>query len=178
MAGALVAGLLACTTPLTDPPVGSGWLQLDGSRIELDVVDCALISGRLIDEVPAGGSEISLVAEGRDGDERPVLVVVRRGTDIVAPHRFDVLEVTIGEVERDLEVLVLVRGFDRDTGTWNQIDPNAARARRDVDGPLVTVDGAGLRAHSTVSLDASAQRIPVTLEAACPPVLHADPGLA
>ncbi len=178
MAGALVAGLLACTAPFAERPVGQGRLQLDGSRIELDVVDCALISGRLIDELPAGGSEVSLVATGRDSDERPVHVVVRRGTDVVAPHRFDVLEVSIGEVEQDLEVLVLVRGFDRDTGAWSQIDPDAPGARRDVDGPLVRVDGARLRAHSTVSLDASGQRVPVALEAACPPVSHADPGLA
>jgi len=178
VAGALAAGLLACTGPLAQDRVGHGWLQLDGSRIALEVRDCALISGRLIEELPAGGSEVSLIAEGRDGDGQPVRVVVRRGTDVVAPHRFDVLEVAIGEVDGDLEVLVLVRGFDRDTGAWSQIDPDAPGARRDVDGPLIRVDGAGLRARRALGRDGRGQQVPIALEAMCPPVSHADPGLA
>lgn len=178
VAGALVAGLLACSGPVAEQPVGRGLLQLDASRIELDVVHCALTAGRLIDEVPAGGSEVSLIAEGRDRDERPVRVVARRGTDVVAPHRFDVLEVSVGEVERDLEVLVLLRGFDRDSGDWSQIDPDAPGARRDVDGPLFAVEGVGLRARGTARLDAGGERVPIRLEAVCPPALDADPGLA
>lgn len=178
VAGALVAGLLACTAPATDPLVGRGWLELGGARIDLDVLECALLSGRLIDQLPAGGSEISLIAEGRARDQRPVRVVARRGTDVVAPHRFHVLEVAIGEVQRDLEVLVLLRGFDRDTGGWSQIDPDAPLARRDVDGPLFSVDGTHLRARTTASLGAGRPRVAVVLEAGCPPVTQADPGVA
>lgn len=177
MAGALVAGLLGCS-PTAEQLVGQGWLQLDEARIELDVTECALLAGHLIDQVPAGGSEVSLVAEGRSADQRPVRVVARRGTDVVAPHRFDVLEVEVGEVEGDLRVLVLLRGFDRDTGRWSQIDPDAPLARRDVDGPLFAVDGAELRAHTTAVLEPGGDLVPIVLEAGCPPATDADPGVA
>jgi len=178
VAGALVAGLLGCTAPSGDQLVGRGWLQLDQARIELEVTECALLAGHLIDRLPAGGSEVSLVAEGRDQDQRPVRVVARRGTDVVAPHRFHVLEVMIGEVERDLRVLVLLRGFDRATGRWSQIDPDAPSARGDVEGPLFAVDGAGLRARTAATLEPGGERVTVALVASCPPAAGADPGLA
>lgn len=177
MAGALVVGLIACSAPGGDRLLGRGWLELDGDRIDLAVTECALVAGRLIDRIPSGGSEVSLVAEGRD-DGREVRVVARRGTDVVAPHRFHVLEVAIGEVERDLEVLVVLRGYDRATDAWSQIDPDAPLARRDVDGPLFAVEGRHLHARATTSLRPGSDRILLVLEASCPPVVDADPGVA
>ena len=179
VAGALLATVLGCAGP--DPSgsaAGRATLELDGSTIDLAVTRCALLGGRFLENLPPGGVEVSLVAEGRDTDGSPVRVIARRGTDEVAPHRFDLLEVAVGEVERHLEVLVVLRGFDRDTGTWTQVDPDAPDARRPVPGPLVDVDGTRLRARSVAPAPADGRRVPVSLEATCPPQLGPDPDLA
>lgn len=179
VAGALLATLLSCAGP--DPSVsasGRATLELDGAAIDLDVTGCALLGGRFLEELPAGGVEVSLVAEGHDADGSPVRVIARRGTDEVAPHRFDLLEVAVGEVEHHLEVLVVLRGFDRDTGTWTQVDPDAPDARRPVTGPLFDVDGTRLTAQSAAPTSTDGRRVPVSLEATCPPQLGPDPGLA
>ena len=179
VAGVLLASLLGCAGP--DPAgaaAGRATLQLDGAEIDLAVTRCALLAGRLLDELPVGGTEVTLVAEGRDDDGSPVRVIARRGTDEVAPHRFDLLEVAVGEVAHHLEVLVVLRGFDRDSGTWTQIDPDAPDARRPVAGPLFAVDGTRLTARSRAPAPTDGRRVPVALEATCPPKPGADPGLA
>ena len=180
VAGVLLAALLGCAGP--DPAStasGRATLQFDGVKIGLDVTGCALLNGRFLEDLPPGGAEVSLVAEGRDVDGSPVRVTARRGTDEVAPHRFDLLEIAVGEVERHLEVLVVLRGLDRDTGTWTQVDPDAPDARRPVAGPLFDVDGTRLTAARSVApTPADGRRIAVSLEATCPPQLGSDPGLA
>ncbi|GEM_PF-1973560 len=179
VAGAMLATLLGCAGP--DPSgstTGRATLVLNGASIDLEVTGCALLGGRFLEELPAGGVEVSLVAEGRDADGSPVRVIARRGTDEVAPHRYDLLEVAVGEVEHHLEVLVVLRGFDRDTGTWTQVDPDAPGARRPVAGPLFDVEGTRLTARSVAPTPTDGRRVPVSLEATCPPQLGPDPGLA
>ena len=179
VAGAMLATLLGCAGP--DPSgstTGRATLVLNGASIDLEVTGCALLGGRFLEELPAGGVEVSLVAEGRDADGSPVRVIARRGTDEVAPHRFDLLEVAVGEVEHHLEVLVVLRGFDRDTGTWTQVDPDAPDARRPVAGPLFDVEGARLTARSVTPAPDDGRPVPLSLEATCPPQLGPDPGLA
>jgi hypothetical protein len=179
VAGALLATLLGRASPdPSGPATGQATLELDGSRIDLAVTRCALLGGRFLEQLPPGGVEVSLVADGRDADGSPVRVIARRGTDEVAPHRFDLLEVAVGEVEHHLEVLVVLRGFDRDTGSWTQVDPDAPDARRPVTGPLFDLDGTRLRARSVAPAPTDGRPVPVSLEATCPTQLGPDPGLA
>ena len=175
----LLAVLLAACAPTAgDRAVGPATLHLAATRMELAVTACALIGGRLLEELPEGGAEVAVIAEGHDDTGIPVRVTARRGTDVVAPHRFEVLEITWGEVSDHLEVVVVLRGFDRATATWTQVDPDVPGARRAVPQGLFEIDGARLVARGTAVRAAGEGAVPVAFEALCPPQLERDPGLA
>ncbi len=176
---ACVAVLLtACSGPLAEPVVGPAILALGDEEVELAVTACTLVGGRLMEELPEGGAEVTVVAEGPDHTGRPLRVTARRGTDVVAPHRFELLEISRGDVEERIEVIVVLRGWDRDTGTWTQIDPDAPRARQVVAQGLFEIDGARLATHAAGARAGDGRRIPVRFEAVCPPQLERDPGVA
>ncbi len=87
--------LAACAPTAGDRAVGPATLHLAATRMELAVTSCALIGGRLLEELPEGGAEVAVIAEGHDDTGVPVRVTARRGTDVVAPHRFEVLEMIV-----------------------------------------------------------------------------------
>lgn len=170
----------ACTRPLT--VVGSAeptaTLTLDGEPVSLRLTSCGLVNGRLLEALPDGGTEVTLTAHGRLADRRPVAVRVRRGTDMLTPERFELLEVTLGEVDQAIESLVTFRGRDEATGTWTEVDPEAPGARRTVTGGLVEIDGPRLRLATTVSRPSDGRQVILRLDATCPASLELAPGTA
>ena len=203
VAGAVLALAGGCVSNDVEPLTGVATLHLDDDEVDLTVTRCALVGGRLLTALPDGGSELTLVAEGRDAAGTPVRLTIRRGTDVRAPHRFDLVEVSVGEFGEQggldrrgrpagaggsngevavtfpaPEVLVLFRGLDTDTGVWTEIDPSAPTARREVPGALVHVDGAGLTMDGTALRPPDGRRVRVSVAASCPPGLEPAPGTA
>ncbi len=171
---ALVVG--ACAT--VDPTTGPATLHLGDSRLELEVTACSLVAGRLLEALPEGGAEVTVVAEGTDEDGDPVRVTARRGTDVVAPHRFELLEISRGEVSEQLQVMVVLRGYDRTEGTWSQVDPDAPGARVRVPAGLFEIDDARLATRAASAARSDGTEVAVAFEAVCPPQLERDPGVA
>lgn len=176
---ALVAAVVAaCGSPSPGSGLGPAHLAFGDDRLELTVTACTLVAGRLLEEVPAGGSEVTVVAEGQDTAGEPVRVTARRGTDEVAPHRFELLEISRGAVTEGLEVVVLLRGYDRVRDTWTQVDPDAPGARRNVREGLFEIDGARLVSRAASAYAPDGTEVTVAFEAVCPPELERDAGLA
>ena len=121
---------------------------------------------------------MTVVAEGEDAAGEAVRVTARRGTDEVAPHRFELLEVSRGTVTERLEVVVVLRGYDRVRGTWTQVDPDAPGARRNVREGLFEIDGARLASRTASAYTPEGTEVAVAFEAVCPPELERDAGLA
>ena len=181
LTAALVAWvLLGCADPA--PPasagVGSATLEVDGRRIDLDVVSCGLIDGRFMPGPPPTGSERTLLATGQTPADGPVSVSVRRTRDDAAPQRVQTVEISLGDPTQDVRALVLYRGLDEDTGIWSEIDPDAPDPRVTVPGPLLELDGASLRAEGSASLPEDGRRIMVRLDARCPVEVDGAPGVA
>lgn len=153
-------------------------LVLDGERVRLTPTSCALVGARLLERLPAGGSETTLTATGRLEDGRQVQVTVRRGTDELPPERFELLEISLGSIERDVESLVGFRGREEATGAWSQVDPDAAGARRPVPGGFVEVDGPRLVATATLPRPSDGVPVDVRLDVTCPLDLEPAPGTA
>ena len=178
IAALVEAAVAACGGPSPAAGVGPAHLDLGDDRLELTVTACTLVAGRLLEEVPAGGSEVTVVAEGQDAAGEPVRVTARRGTDEVAPHRFELLEISRGAVTEHLEVVVVLRGYDRVRGTWTQVDPDAPGARRRVGAGLFEIDGARLASRAASAYTPDGTEVTVAFEAVCPPELERDAGLA
>lgn len=172
--------LLGCADPIPRTPAaaGSATLEVDGRRIDLDVVSCGLIGGRFMSAPPPTGSERTLLATGETSTDGPVSVAVRRTRDEGAPHHVQTVEISLGDPAEDVRALVLYRGLDADTGTWTEIDPQALDPRVAVPGPLLELDGASLRAEGSASLPEDGRRILVRLEARCPVEVDGTPGVA
>ncbi len=172
--------LIGCADPPAPEPtaVGEAMLEIDGRRIELDVVSCGLIGGRFTETPPPTGSERTLLAAGESATDGPVAVSVRRTRDEVAPQQVQTVEISLGDPEEFVRALVLYRGLDEDTGTWSEIDPDATDARVTVPGPLLELDGASLRAEGAASLPEDGRRVLVRLEARCPIETDGTPGIA
>ncbi|MFP4311969.1 MAG: hypothetical protein ACLFS9_08335 [Nitriliruptoraceae bacterium] len=173
--------LSACAAPLGpgDPTARTrASLTLDGTRVALEPTSCALVGGRLLEQLPPGGSETTLTATGRLPDGQEVTVTVRRGTDEVPPEVFELLEVTIGSVDQEVRTLVGFRGLDLTTGTWHQIDPDVAAARRRVSGGFVEVDGARLHATASLPRPSDGAPVAVVIDVTCPLELEPAPGTA
>ncbi len=172
--------LLGCAelVPGTPATGGSATLEVDGRRIDLDVVSCGLIGGRFMSAPPPTGSERTLLATGETPTDGPVSVAVRRTRDEAAPHHVQTVEISLGDPAEDVRALVLYRGLDEDTGTWSEIDPDAPDPRVAVPGPLLDLDGASLRAEGSASLPEDGRRIVVRLDARCPVEVDGAPGVA
>lgn len=179
-AGFSASALVGCTDPSAPDPtdVGTASLEIEGRRIDLDVVDCGLIDGRFRPTPPPTGSERTLFAAGDTDADGPVTVAVRRTRDDVAPHQVQTVEISLGDPEVAVQALVLYRGLDEDTGTWSEIDPDAADARVTVRGPLLQLTGASLRAEGSASMPDDGRRVLVQLQARCPVEVDGVPGIA
>jgi hypothetical protein len=176
LAGALVVG---CADPAAPgrAPVGEATLEIDGRRIDLDVVTCGLIDGRFPETLPPTGSERTLTAAGETEADGPIRVSVRRTRDDVAPQQVQTVEISLGDPEVAVQALVLYRGLDEATGRWSELDPDAPDPRVEVPGPLLEVTDAALRAEGSVSLP-DGERVMVRLDARCPVVSDGTPGVA
>jgi hypothetical protein len=172
--------LVGCADPPTPAPASAGTatLDIDGRRIDLDVVACGLIDGRFPATPPPTGSERTLVAAGETTVDGPVAVSVRRTRDDVAPQHVETVEISIGDPEEAVQALVLYRGLDEDSGTWSEIDPDAADPRVTVPGPLLELTGASLRAEGSASMPTDGRRVLVRLDARCPIEVDGTPGIA
>ncbi|MFP4150090.1 MAG: hypothetical protein ACLFUG_03420 [Nitriliruptoraceae bacterium] len=178
---AVVLLLSACAAPLGlggSAARAHASVTLDGTRVALEPTSCALVGGRLLEQLPPGGTETTLTATGRLEDGQEVTVTVRRGTDEAPPEVFELLEVTLGSVEEEVRTLVGFRGLDRSTGTWHQIDPDVAAARRRVSGGFVEVDGARLHAAAALPRPSDGALVEVVIDVTCPLELEPAPGTA
>jgi hypothetical protein len=171
---------VGCTDPPEPEPtaVGAAALEIDGRRIDLDIITCGLIDGRFTPSPPPSGSERTLVAAGETERDGPVSVAVRRTRDEVAPQQVQTVEISLGDPEVAVQALVLYRGLDETTGTWSEIDPDAADPRVTTPGPLLELTGASLRAEGSASMPEDGRRVVVRLEARCPVEVDAVPGIA
>jgi hypothetical protein len=183
LTGTTLLGLLIACGPsggnVTDDVArASGRLRVGDRAIELVVTACATINGRFAETLPVEGAETTLTATGRDIDQAPVTVVVRRTRSASAPHVVQSVEIGIGDARRTVEALVLYRAFDERTGRWTSIDPDAASTRRDADGPLLALDDGRVRARGTTRRAPSGAPVVIRLDADCPIDLGDGPGLA
>jgi hypothetical protein len=175
---ALLVAACAGVVPAAGPAAPEATLTLDGETGPLTLTSCALVNGRLLEEVPDGGAETTLTAVGQLADGRPIRLAVRRGTDRLPPQRFELVELTIGEVERSIETLVAFRGRDDADGTWTEVDAETPTARRAVPGGLVEVDGSRLTVTATAARPSDGRRVQLSIEATCPVELEPAPGTA